>query len=473
MAGSLTPDKEIQSLIDLVSNTTEAYTAALFLAPAEGEPMSLYAYQSLSRNIDLGVRIGPGEGLIGWVYKNGKPVNIDQFDQDTRRLLIYRTDESIKSFMAVPLPEVHGVLAVDSKQRYVFTDKSQKILHQFGQTIVQVLSRLDQAGLGMRRAGVLAFLGEFEQILGRGLLSAQDWDQAMALLRVYSGSEACFLTSVFPGDPGRYFITAHDAGWDLSLKNEALSIEKGLAGWVMREKKPLILEKARLGTEKSYVFYPEEPLKDFSAFAGLPAVWGGRLRGGLFFVGPEPLNLDEIKSQGLRMAANRLASRLEIEFLGRRIAELGRLDPQVGLPHRAYFTERLDRMLKMASLARGGLILMLMKIRDLDELARQAGQDAAQEVLKTTTRRLLALAGPEAELGHLSYGLFAVTLDGQSEAELSKIVKDLAGELADLPLESVEGRARLELQTAQVKYPVQGRRAEDLIYLGLSGLEQS
>ena len=137
--------KELQSLVDLVSNTTDAYTTVLFLAPEPGQALAIAAYQSLSQNIDTQVLIGPGEGLIGWVYKNNKPVNVDKFDRDTRRLLFYKEDESIKSFMAVPLPGIPGVLAVDSKQRYVFTEKNQKILNQFGETIELVIKRGEQA----------------------------------------------------------------------------------------------------------------------------------------------------------------------------------------------------------------------------------------------------------------------------------------------------------------------------------------
>ena len=86
MTGILQLDKELQRVIELISNTTEAYTSALFLAPKKGEPLRLVAYHSLSQHINPGVSINLGEGLVGWVFKNNKAVNINKFDQDTRRL---------------------------------------------------------------------------------------------------------------------------------------------------------------------------------------------------------------------------------------------------------------------------------------------------------------------------------------------------------------------------------------------------
>ncbi|MDY7002073.1 MAG: hypothetical protein SVS15_09880, partial [Thermodesulfobacteriota bacterium] len=108
MAGSTSPDKEIQGLIDIISNTTEAYTTALFVAPAQGRPLSLLAHQSLSRNIKHDVSIAPGEGLVGWVYKNNESVNVDKFDQDTRRLFFLQTEETQKNVIALPQPHVKG-----------------------------------------------------------------------------------------------------------------------------------------------------------------------------------------------------------------------------------------------------------------------------------------------------------------------------------------------------------------------------
>ena len=87
MAESKSTDDTIQGLVDLVSNTSEAHTAALFLTHEPGGPLYMAAYQSLSKNINSLVSIAPGEGLVGWTYKNKKAVNVDNFDHDTRRLL--------------------------------------------------------------------------------------------------------------------------------------------------------------------------------------------------------------------------------------------------------------------------------------------------------------------------------------------------------------------------------------------------
>ncbi|MFH1139622.1 MAG: GAF domain-containing protein [Pseudomonadota bacterium] len=463
-------DIHIKSLIDIISNTTEAFSTVLFLADGVEDVLTLRAYQSLSQNIDENVRISPGDGLIGWVHKNRKPVNIDQFERDTRRLLFYRTDEAIKSFMAVPLPGSKGVLAVDSKQRYVFTDKNHKILHQFGQALGQALERLEKADGGRRAGSGHDFLITLEGILNRGKRPSTTFNQSLNLIRTYSEASACFLTLVSPGDPTRYYILDHDSDQPLKLPQESLSQDKGLAGWVMQKKQTLVLEKARLDSERSYLFFPDEPIKNLQVFAGFPSLWAGKLRGALILAGVGALGQDETRLKSLEAAANRLAAGLEMELLYERVAELSRLDPQVGLPHRTFFTQRLAALLKRASARGTNVTLIVIQVANLGRAAVLAGQPAAREALKAAARKLLSVTASENELGHLSYGIMGLALTAGTENEAKRVIELLPAQLAALPLEANHSGIRLDIEAREVHFPSEAKSAEELIQLGLDRL---
>ena len=469
MAVSQPPDIHIQSLIDIISNTTEAYSTVLFLKDGTRDSLVLYAYQSLSRNIDESVVIGPGEGLIGWVHKNGKPVNIDQFERDTRRLLFYRADESIKSFMAVPLPDHRGVLAVDSKQRYVFTEKNHKILHQFGQALGFALERLELAESGRRSESGHSFLVDLENVLNQSKRPSKSLASALELIRRYSGASACFLAIASPMDQHRYYILEYDSEQNIRLPQNGLSSDKGLAGWVMQKKQPLILEKARLDSEKSFIFFREEPIKNLATFAGFPCLWAGKLRGALLLAGSASFRLGEKKTRSLEAAANRLSACLEMEVLYERVVELGRLDPQVGLPHKTFFTQRLAGMIKRAEANGSNVTLLAVRFPNLGAAAVAAGQQAAHDALKTAARKLLSISPSENELGHLSYGIIGLALTAGTEFEARKAAGHLPDQLAALPLETNMSGVRLEIETTEVHFPSEARGAEELIQLALDG----
>ena len=471
VTGSQQPDNLLQHLIDLVSNTLDAYTTALFLAPAKGEPMVLEAFQSLSRNIDESVRIGPGEGLIGWAYKNNESVNVDQFESDTRRLLFYRTDESIKSFMAVPLPGVHGVLAVDSKQKYVFTDKSQKILWQFGRCLEQALANMVLAGRAAQHQDTTAFMSELGEVLTRRGPAGGALNNVLGVIRAFMGASACFCVALMPEDPSRFNIVAQDGDEAAHIEPVGFKLSSGLAGWILQNKKPLHLHRAMV-TERSYVFLPDEPLKKFPAVSGYPLVFDHHLLGALILLGKKGLAQDAARSDGLRMAVHRLSLRLEMELLFRQAAEFGRLDPQVGLPHRTHFAERLNRMLQMASVRGDGTTLVLVELANLDDVALEYGQETASEALRSAARFLSSRCEKDAELGLLSYGLLGLGLPGRTPREIRDSTERLLTELVHRPLETEQGHMKLEVQSALLEYPSHGRTAEELIRRGLEILLQ-
>lgn len=119
----------IESIVRLAAEVMEAYSVVLFLAREDGLAMACAA--SLSRNLRRGCVLAAGEGLVGWIHREKKPVVAHNFHHDSRTLQFYRKDETIKSFLGLPLAEQRGVLCIDSKKNYRFTDKRIKIANMF------------------------------------------------------------------------------------------------------------------------------------------------------------------------------------------------------------------------------------------------------------------------------------------------------------------------------------------------------
>ena len=128
-------ERDLSSLIALVSNVTDAYSACLFLENRRHKTFQLTSYHSLSPHILPDATAESGQGFLGWVLENNEALSVNEFDKDTVVLGYYSRNEDIKSFMAAPLPSslTKGALAIDSKKSWCFTAKSQKILAGFAQ----------------------------------------------------------------------------------------------------------------------------------------------------------------------------------------------------------------------------------------------------------------------------------------------------------------------------------------------------
>jgi len=118
----------IQGFTDIIFNVYEAFSVALFIK--EEGCLKCLSYASFANSFDKNRNIPIEGSLPGWVIKHNQPLIIPNFDKDESALGYYGNTEGIKSFMGFPM-EDRGVIVVDSKKKWVFTDKEKKILNSF------------------------------------------------------------------------------------------------------------------------------------------------------------------------------------------------------------------------------------------------------------------------------------------------------------------------------------------------------
>ncbi len=246
----------------MISNVMEAYTTALFLVDERGECMELYCYQSFCKNIDENCRIKNGEGLIGWVLRERKNVLAANFERNTKTLIFYEEDEKIKSLMALPLPEGLGVLFVDSKKSYSFTEEKEKIFKQFANLIYTCVKEQEILNNNYINDNYLKFLIKFEKISG----GRCDFEKLSSLLFehincshfIFVVPEHCVFTYFYEDAQKRNVFIEQSA--------EYYSPE-GLLGWCIKNRKNLVNN--NLNTKKSFLLNEDEKI-EINNFVGIP-----------------------------------------------------------------------------------------------------------------------------------------------------------------------------------------------------------
>ena len=261
----------LRHLVQVVANLFDSFTAALFVRSPHEDSLDLVAWESLSPYIVPACRIEIGQGLIGWVAREKKRLHVTHFDRDTRTLGIYSRDVDIKAFLAVPLPHGEGVLMVDSKNRYAFPEKKQRILEDCATMALDLWSSWrNQRELDFYRSWSDWYLGLSGDI--RYLLTSLG-----KLLGLKSGLVA------FQNRDETSFVIEASIGMSkkTGLNGQSFCVDKGLVGWVLRYKKHLILSHFGADRHRSYFLWPDEP------FDGGPVVIGlyqGIERGALAWI---------------------------------------------------------------------------------------------------------------------------------------------------------------------------------------------
>lgn len=135
MTSNMTANK-LDKILAIVCSVFDAYSAVLFL-PVEdrAEDLRLVSSFSLGNKILNNASVQPGS-LVAWIQARDNPLIVPNFDRHPTRLGYYEDGEedTIRAFMGCPIP-TGGVLCVDSKRQYSFSEKDSKILHLFAQLI--------------------------------------------------------------------------------------------------------------------------------------------------------------------------------------------------------------------------------------------------------------------------------------------------------------------------------------------------
>lgn len=478
------PHPELQGLIDLCLNCLEAYSAVFFAADRRNGPMRLRACRSLSENIDPEALILPGQGLLGWAYKNNRPLNVDRVGFESDRLLFYSRDENIKSFMAVPLPEVCGVLAVDSKQRYIFTDKSTKLLSQFGQSISSAWRRLfgrpqENSGGGQRpspeqqshESQICALWQGIELCLSRSEDNGGGLNGVLELVHRFTGLSWAFLTVLKPQDKKNYYLAA-SSGFDQQLDRKH-PMTSGLAGWLHTKQKVLAIDRLKVDSRQSFIFQQDEPIRPLRCFYGWPILYNGRPRGSLMVAGRDSEILAPACQEVMECVVSRLGAQLHHDRLIGRLLEMGNQDPQTGLSHRSHFLDSLLNMMEVADMKNEGVDLFVLATSGLGAFASANGQEAANDLLRSIARQLKEGLRPGWRLGHVSYGVFTLATPTADVAEAKFLIAKFKKSLEDWPLAERSGRVDLGLFPALASYPRDGNSPEQLLELALTALAET
>ena len=262
----------INEFIELISNIMESYSTTLFVAEDDdGEAVILSSFHSLGSNIKKDCTVQSGEGIIGWVFREQKPVVAGYFDKrDATTLKFYEKDEEIKSLIAIPLPENYGVLCVDSKRSYVFTEEKEKILRQMAQVLVSIINAENEIKGKKTVEKLLSLSINANEIIVNTKDKKEFVKEFLYLLCEHIHVELV----VFVEEDSKIYFR-YKENKENTFEEVAYEVfdQYGLVGWVLKNKKELFLEKITKN-DKSFILYKNEPFDNFTNFLCFPLLSG-------------------------------------------------------------------------------------------------------------------------------------------------------------------------------------------------------
>jgi GGDEF domain-containing protein len=302
------------------------------------------------------------------------------------------------------------------------------------------------------------------------LLATQDGESSwltglLPLILDLTGLSWVFLTETIGHDPDHYNVLAECPKVPSLATRQAF--DAGLAGLVHAKLNPLALPNLTGGDELSVIFHPGDPLKKATAFYGWPLVYDKTPLGTLLLVGTKGQTLNQGLLEFLECLVLRIAAKLQQEKLVGWIYELNELDPQTGLPHRSQFLARLHDQVETALAQKRDLILTIMGVSGLGRHAITHGQVSAVKLLRSLSNLLIQNRDVSWEIGHVSYGIFAISVPAKEEDNLDKATFLFKKRLID-----VFGQSGFSYHQAKVICPRDGTKPEGLLETALTALAE-
>lgn len=445
---------EIHSLVRLAGNITDAFTAALFLVDERKQNrLVLEAFQSLSNNVIKGATIPIGHGLVGWVAKHELPTIAKNFRHDTTTLQFYSKDENIKSFAATPIFDegrLLGVLSVDSKQQYVFTDKQAKILSELGEAFARTISASKTRIRLLKEAADIGVLSEMAETASR----CESVSELTRMTRLRGQSlipHDCMAIAVRSSqDSGFHLLMVSERGGGGIIKDKPLPLTHYRLGWVIHQARAIYIPSLDAPV------IPGDNGK-WGSFIGAPMLTNNVVTGAIGLLSRRRGAYKQSDIKSLNILAAILASAFDSVYIRKRNDNIKTLDPVTGT-----ITYR-ELLKKHEGMERNGAIAII-DLKSFTCVNEEFGLDGGDVVLVELAKRIQSVIGNAGELSRFYGDRFIVALPGQTRRQAASMLKDVADSIESVPFHYMGTDARIAPVIGAAICPENGHRAEELLF---------
>jgi GAF domain-containing protein len=316
-------------ILGILCSVLDAYSAVLFLPqpPSEGKESvhTIASSFSLGDKIDLTAEIQEGRGMVGWLARNREPLLVSNFDKRKHNLGYYTGNEeaNIKAFMGCALPDNRGIICVDSKRQYSFSEKDQKILHLFADLAAKMEEENRNHAEHQQVVKYYAALTTIYTLRRRYSRWTEFLRHLLDLMAAVTGFGYCAL---FTLDPGGESYSLEGENIELMKKKNAnppsFPVSHGVVGWVFRNGTQVV---SGTGSDSS----PDTPLvgrgadvPQMQSVLAMPLIIQRKTRGVLCLAHDLPLDIPEATQYFAGMAAEHLSLFLENLFVKCRLRDL-------------------------------------------------------------------------------------------------------------------------------------------------------
>lgn len=464
----------ITDLVQLAGNVADAYTSALFRLDDDANVLILDRHMTLSRNFDESVRIPMGNSPIGKAALTGEAVIIENLKGDADQLKIYKREDNLKSFLAVPvknkLGKVLGVLTIDSKQSYNFPPKLQKIITGFADQLSAHIER--EEAESETDGAVWPFFRELSSFSRFIAESPSFNDLSQRLLQIPQEIFKCDAIAIVEFEEGNFpgKIRSH-RGFEQEMDELLVEEGKGLVGSCAKTRNSVLIEDSH---ERRLVLFNEfEEQEAFRSIAAIPMAIKDQLRGVLLCASQEPgaINSDDVDRLGIIGASAGVALFCN-ESLQKAQYEKS-VDVVTGAPNYRFLIENRESVESEIFLGREPVFFLMVRIHQLTSIYESHGAECADQLLRQLTSLFSRSAPSPKYIFKYSDSAFLIILLERSREEVLSLESKLRHVFDNNQFYSMSIPLELRVELGLSAFPADGENLAQLTGLAYGRASQT
>lgn len=404
----------LDSLSQLIFNIYEAFTVAFFVR--ESNHLKCLSSVTFAASFDKSKQVSIDNSLPGWVVKHNEPLIIPNFDKDFEALGYYGTDEGIKSFMGYPM-EGKGVIVVDSKKKWVFTDKEKKILGNFVALINEEIEKKKRTENFEEIIDELSIEKKIMNLFRDLNLSNISMKEIFIELLSISGADLCF-TGIEKN--GKLFIKDIFGIDDENYLMKVCPSGSSIASTVMEGERELLLPYNSRFLKEKALFFPGESIKA-RQFFGFPLLSNDICIGIIGFVSLSEKPLQEKSIGSLRNISILLSLYYVSLWMRENLEKLKDFEPVTGSIQFTTFLSLMEKLIKKNE----KFSLLSVKLSHLNVYNRNMGYEFTNNLLQKVFQVIRHCVGNSSFISRKGGGHFYVLLRDTEAIDARNILKIL------------------------------------------------
>ena len=372
-------DQALDGLLGTIARAIPSGNVVLFMAGTESEGVYIRLHAGEGRVVQDAV-IQPGQGLVGWVVKEKKPLLVHD---EARGLGYLKKEEAVRSFLAAPILNggfLEGVIALDSPDKDAYDENDRETLNRFAALALYLLqSAREHHEVGLS-AESFAALHSISSEMSASLDLATILERLAELIRDIARYD--YLTISFVEGEGQAVFKVLKGYDGVKLPQGPVPLDGSYLGWMVNNAQKLSFTDMDRRAEGLPIFAAAELQTDCRSFLGLPLLYQGRALGALTIAMKQKDAISAYQQHMLSVIADQVAVNVANARLHHTIKQMATTDGLTGLINHRHFQEKADERFLRAARFPQPISVLLFDIDHFKKVNDTYGHPVGDAVLK-------------------------------------------------------------------------------------------